>query len=43
MLDVLIGTVYNRLRESARPLEGKWVTAVVRLVLAGVGPDHNAA
>jgi AcrR family transcriptional regulator len=36
MLDVLIGTVYSRLRESADPLDRKWVKAVVRLVLAGV-------
>jgi AcrR family transcriptional regulator len=43
MLDVLIGTVYSRLRESARPLDEKWVRAVVRLVLAGVGPGPNAA
>jgi AcrR family transcriptional regulator len=43
MLDVLIGTVYTRLRESARPLDEKWVRAVVRLVLAGVGSGHNAA
>ena len=34
MLDVLIGTVYTRLRESAGPLDEEWVRSVVRLVLA---------
>jgi AcrR family transcriptional regulator len=43
MLDVLIGTVYSRLRESAGPLDEKWVRSVVRLVLAGVGPRPQAA
>jgi len=43
MLDVLIGTVYTRLRESARPLDEKWVRAVVRLVLSSVGSGQNAA
>jgi AcrR family transcriptional regulator len=36
LLDVLIGAIYNRLRESARPLDRAWVRSVVRLVLAGV-------
>ena len=36
VLDVLTGTVYSRLRETAGPLDETWVTAVVRLVLAGV-------
>jgi AcrR family transcriptional regulator len=43
MLDVLIGTVYSRLRESAGPLDEKWVRSVVRLVLAGVGSGRSAA
>ena len=43
MLDVLIGTVYTKLRESARPLDEQWVRAVVRLVLASVGPGKNAS
>jgi AcrR family transcriptional regulator len=43
MLDVLIGTVYSRLRESAAPLDDQWVKAVVRLVLAGVGSGPNGA
>ena len=43
MLDVLIGTVYTRLRESTRPLDDKWVRSVVRLVLASVGSGQNAA
>jgi AcrR family transcriptional regulator len=43
MLDVLIGTVYTRLRDSPRPLDEKWVRSVVRLVLAAVGRGPNAA
>lgn len=35
MLDVIFGAVYTRLRESAAPLDPKWVKAAVRLVVIG--------
>jgi AcrR family transcriptional regulator len=35
LLDVLTGTIHGRLRDCPRPLDGRWVRRVVRLVLAG--------
>ena len=35
MLDLLFGAMYTRLRESAAPLDPKWIKAAVRLVVAG--------
>ena len=42
MLDVSFGAVYTRLRESAAPVDPKWVRAAVRLVVNGaVGRADN--
>jgi hypothetical protein len=35
VLDILMGTIYGRLRECPRPLDPQWVRRIVRLVLAG--------
>jgi AcrR family transcriptional regulator len=39
LLDILIGTVYGRLRDCPKPLDPQWVRRVVRLVLAGAGAN----